>query len=150
MSIGCRDNIMLLRVLYDQIIRKNSKCIVTYIDYTAASQGPQSIPSPTALLTPQERAERAGQYFELYTKQRQVWRVARAKGIDGKYTTFSGSFDINRGVIQEETISPVLFILALPGSTRADRGQSLYFVRSASIISLTFCSASSLGFCSRL
>ena len=33
---GCRDNIMLLRVLYDQIIRKNSKCIVTYIDYTAA------------------------------------------------------------------------------------------------------------------
>ena len=33
---GCRDNVLLLRVLYDQVIRKNSRCIVTYIDYTAA------------------------------------------------------------------------------------------------------------------
>ena len=38
--------------------------------------------------------------------------MARARGIDGKYT-FSGSFDISRGVIQGDIISPVLFILAL-------------------------------------
>ena len=37
---------------------------------------------------------------------------ARGRGIDGKYT-FSGSFDVRRGVIQGDIISPVLFILAL-------------------------------------
>ena len=31
---GCRDNVLLLRVLYDQIINANSKCIVTYIDFS--------------------------------------------------------------------------------------------------------------------
>ena len=33
---GCRDNILLLRVLYDQVINRNEACIVTYIDYTSA------------------------------------------------------------------------------------------------------------------
>ena len=33
---GCRDNILLLRVLYDQVINADSKMCVTYIDYSAA------------------------------------------------------------------------------------------------------------------
>ena len=33
---GCRDNVLLLRVLYDQVINANRKCVVTYIDFTAA------------------------------------------------------------------------------------------------------------------
>ena len=33
---GCRDNVLLLRLLYDQIILKKKKYIVTFIDYTAA------------------------------------------------------------------------------------------------------------------
>ena len=31
-----RDNILLLRVLYNQIINNDDSCIVTYIDYSAA------------------------------------------------------------------------------------------------------------------
>ena len=33
---GCRDNILLLRVLYDNIIANNKQSVVTYIDFTAA------------------------------------------------------------------------------------------------------------------
>ena len=33
---GCRDNILLLRVLYDNIIANNKHCVVTYIDFAAA------------------------------------------------------------------------------------------------------------------
>ena len=33
---GCRDNILLLRVLYDFIIKNNKSCVITFIDYTAA------------------------------------------------------------------------------------------------------------------
>ena len=33
---GCRDNILLLRVIYDQIIRGDDKCVVTFIDFEAA------------------------------------------------------------------------------------------------------------------
>ena len=31
---GCRDNVMLLHLLYDQVITSSSACIVTYIDYS--------------------------------------------------------------------------------------------------------------------
>ena len=33
---GCRDNTLLLRLLYDQVIKKDRSCVVTFIDYTAA------------------------------------------------------------------------------------------------------------------
>ena len=33
---GCRDNTLLLRVLYDQVIRQDRRCVVTFIDYSAA------------------------------------------------------------------------------------------------------------------
>merc|ERR1712025_1162161 len=33
---GCRDNILLLRILFDQIINENEKIFVTFIDYSAA------------------------------------------------------------------------------------------------------------------
>ena len=33
---GCRDNVLLLRVIYDQIIRGNKKCVITFIDFEAA------------------------------------------------------------------------------------------------------------------
>ena len=33
---GCRDNTLLLRVIYDQYIKGNKKCVITYIDFAAA------------------------------------------------------------------------------------------------------------------
>ena len=33
---GCRDNILLLRIIYDKIIRENEKLVETFIDFKAA------------------------------------------------------------------------------------------------------------------
>ena len=33
---GCRDNTLLLRVTYDQCVKGNKKCLVTFIDFAAA------------------------------------------------------------------------------------------------------------------
>ena len=33
---GCRDNVLLLCLLYDHIIEKKGHCVVTYIDFAAA------------------------------------------------------------------------------------------------------------------
>ena len=41
---GCRDHLLLLRVVYDQVIKINSKCVVTFIDFaTRYKQSPTSI-----------------------------------------------------------------------------------------------------------
>ena len=53
--------------------------------------------------------------------------IARVRGVDGKYE-LSGKFNIYRGVIQGNIISPVLFILATNSyrqSTRLEQVSSV-------------------------
>ena len=96
---GCRDNILLLRVLFDQVIKDDSKLCVTYIDYSAAFDS-----------VSHKFLDRSLAMFRAIYAAAEG--TARVRGLNGKQL-YSATFETRRGVIQGDIISPIFFILAL-------------------------------------
>ena len=100
---------MLLRVLYDQVINNNSKCVVTYIDYTAAFDSVSHKFMDATLAKAGASVKSRAIFRAIYEA---ASGMARVRGIDGQ-AVYSETFNVGRGVIQGDIMSPVLFILAL-------------------------------------
>ena len=107
---GCRDNTLLVRVLYDQVMRQDRRCVVTFIDYFAVFDFvSHEFMNATLIIAGVSR------------KNRVIFRViyvaatgtVRVNNTDGQHH-YSGSFHVRRGVIQGDIISPILFILVGP------------------------------------
>ena len=106
---GCRDNVLLLRVIYDQIIRGNNKCVITYIDFEAAFDSVSHKFLDAALKKANASRKTRAMFRVIYAAAQ---GAARVLGKDGKYI-LSKVFEIARGVIQGDIISPIFFIIAL-------------------------------------
>ena len=106
---GCRDNILLLRIIYEQVIKENSNCVVTFIDFAAAFDSVSHKYIDAALAKAGASRKCRKIFREIYAV---ATGVARVNGTNGQIL-FSAKFNVGRGVIQGDIISPILFILAL-------------------------------------
>ena len=100
---------LLLRVIYDQFIKNNSNFVVTYIDFKAAFDSVSHKYIDSALA-------KAGASRKSRAIFRAIYRAAsgtsRTNGTQGG-KVYSERFNVARGVVQGDIISPILFILAL-------------------------------------
>jgi hypothetical protein len=119
---GCRDNVLLLRVIYDNIIRNKTNCVVTYIDFAAAFDSVSHKYIDAALGKAGASRKTRAIFHTIYAAAQ---GVARVQGLDGE-KVFSHTFDIFRGVIQGDIISPIFFVLALDQLIQTrDKGQGI-------------------------
>ena len=108
---GCRDNTMILRVLCDKMMALGKSLAVVFVDYFAAFDSVSHKFVDTAL-------KEAGVSIKVRAMHivRAIYKSASAftsvRGADNKQVRCE-SFQINRGVLQGDIISPLFFILAL-------------------------------------
>ena len=100
---------MLLRIIYEQVINENSTCVVTFIDFAAAFDSVSHKYIDAALAKAGASRKCRKIFREIYAVATGVTRV---NGTNGQ-RILSAAFNVGRGVIQGDIISPILFILAL-------------------------------------
>ena len=111
---GCRDNVMILRTLVEQVIAEGRKIALTFIDYKAAFDSVSHKYIDAALhrakVSPKTRAMFRATY-------RAANAITKVKGPDGEII-YSKAFPVRRGVIQGDVTSPIYFIIALEAILR--------------------------------
>ena len=93
---GCRDNIMVLRTICEDMLEQGKEMCVTFIDYSAAFDS-VSHKFIDATLKDAKASEKTRRMFRaIYGAANAVTKVS---GVDGRIT-YSDPFPIRRGVIQ--------------------------------------------------
>ena len=96
-------NLLLLLVIYDQVINGNDKCAVTFIDFAAAFDSVSHKFLDLALQKAGAKRKTRDLFRAIYAAAEGAVRLSNK---DGKIS-LSKYFDIARGVIQGEIISPI-------------------------------------------
>ena len=106
---GCRDNVLTLRTLCDEMLEQGETLYVTYIDYSAAFDTISHKFLDRALKKAGASDKSRALFRAIYARASAVTKVASTDGSD----ITSEPFPIRRGVIQGDITSPLYFILAL-------------------------------------
>ena len=106
---GCRDNVLVLRTIYDDMLEQGKKLYVTFIDYKAAFDSISHKFLDEALRQAGASNKSRAMFRAMYKSASATVKVA---DVDGG-TIMSNPFTIDRGVIQGDIVSPLYFILAL-------------------------------------
>ena len=106
---GCRDNILTLRTLLEDVLEQGEQVVATFIDYSAAFDSVSHRFLDEAL-------KKAGASNKSRTMFRAMYKVGSAftaiADTDGGKVR-SKKFQINHGVVQGDIVPPLYFILAL-------------------------------------
>ena len=111
---GCRDNTMIMRTLFEDILEQGRELCATFIDYSAAFDSVSHKYIDTTLQAAGASVKTRRMFRAIYEAASAVTRV---QGTNGS-TTYSDSFPIRRGVLQGDITSPIYFILALEAILR--------------------------------
>ena len=106
---GCRDNVYILARLIDQVIKAESTCVVTFIDFSAAFDTVSHFFLDQALEEAQVSVKCRAIFREIYEKAKGRVKIRSPSG----ETLLSEPFDLRRGVVQGDIFSPLCFILAM-------------------------------------
>lgn len=103
---GCRDNVMLLRVLFDHVMITGEKLYVTYIDYSTAFD---TVSHKWLDL----RLRKAGASRKTHVTFRAIYAAAEdtswLRGLNGEHI-YNARFKVRRGVVQGDIVFPIFFI----------------------------------------
>ena len=111
---GCRDNVLLLRLLMDAVLRAGKEAVVTFIDYRAAFDtiSHRFLDESLAAAGVQPKIRRIVK--AIYTEATGMVRLRLPSG----ETMCSEPFPVRRGVIQGDIFSPQCFTLGLDRISR--------------------------------
>ena len=112
---GCRDNIMVLRTICEDMLEKDKQMCATFIDYSAAFDSVSHKFIDATLKDANASIKTRRMFRAIYDAANAVTKVSDVAGS----TTYSKPFPIRRGVVQGDITSPIYFILALEAILRA-------------------------------
>ena len=106
---GCRDNILILRTIYDEMLEVGKTLFATYIDYSAAFDSVSHKFLDEALKAAGASDKSRALFRAVYAAASAATKVSSTDGEE----VLSASFSVDRGVTQGDTLSPLYFILTL-------------------------------------
>ena len=106
---GCRENICALRWFIAMVLRGGWNAVITLIDYSAAFDSESQIFLDGALADAGVSAKVRRIIQAIFTVATGIVRIRLSSGVD----VMSEPFNIERGVLQGDIVSPVSFIAGL-------------------------------------
>ena len=106
---GCRDNVFVLRTIYDEMLARGEELFATFIDYSAAFDSVSHKFLDEALRDAGASNKTRAMFRAMYKAASANVKVADVDGNE----ILSQAFPVDRGVVQGDIVSPLYFILAL-------------------------------------